>query len=193
MLVRRALGGNSEAIESLLLRLSCVVRFTFRLNRQLGYRLPAESLEDVVQQVYLAVWPRLQDFTGAASLESWTFGFCRNCLRAEARRRAHRLRVLPPGGVEGDAVEADVRDDVASSGRRPDAECERLERADVLRAELESLDPDERVVVERRHLDDWSFERIAAHLGVPASTVKDRCYRALTKMKGRLRRRDVRA
>ena len=46
------------------------------------------------------------------------------------------------------------------------------------------------------HLDEAEthlryVEQIARHLGLPASTVKDRCYRALLKMKARLRRRDV--
>jgi RNA polymerase sigma-70 factor (ECF subfamily) len=182
MLVRRALAGERPAIEELLVRLSCVVRFTLRLNRGLGYGLPTEVLEDVVQQVYVAVWPRLERFVGTASLESWVFGFCRNCLRAEARRRAGRLRLLKP-----------LTDEEAE----PLEQCDPgrgfwdRERADGLRSELERLSADERVVVELRHLEDWSFERIAQHLDLPASTVKDRCYRALSKMKERMRRRDV--
>ena len=185
--VHSALSGDPAAVEAVLARLSCTVRFVFRLNRRLGYRLPAETLEDVVQQVYAALWPRLRDFAGSATLESWVFGFCRNCLRAEARRRAQRLRVVPVNG-EGGALS-----DKLVERTEPDRQLVRLEGVEALREELARLGREEREVVELRHLENRSFEEIAAQLGLPASTVKDRCYRGLMKMKGRLRRRDVRA
>lgn len=188
-LVRRALRGESAAVDDLLVRLSCVVRFVFRLNRMLGQRLPTEALEDVVQQVYLAVWPRLGAYAGTASIESWVFGFARNCLRAESRRRIYRLRAVRP---VGDRVEREV-DARASDEAEPDSDLRRIEGIEALRDELERLAPVEREVVELRHLEGQSFERIAARLELPASTVKDRCYRALSKMRGRLRRRDVSA
>ena len=76
----------SPAVDGLLQRLGCIPRFVFRLNRSLAIGLPVEALEDVVQQVYAAVWPRLRDFHGRNPLETWVFGFCRNCLRSAARR-----------------------------------------------------------------------------------------------------------
>ena len=92
LLVQQALRGDAESVEELLARLSCTVRFVYRLNRTTGYFMTTEALEDVVQQVYAAFWPRLADYTGTAALESWVYGFCRNCLRAEARRRHSYLR-----------------------------------------------------------------------------------------------------
>jgi RNA polymerase sigma-70 factor (ECF subfamily) len=75
----------------------------------------------------------------------------------------------------------------------PQAEMLRSEGVDAVRAELDRLEPAEREVVRLRHLEGWSFEQIARLRGLPASTVKDRCYRALMKLKGRLRSRDVSA
>lgn len=187
ILVRRALAGEGTAIEAVLGRLACTPRFVHRLNQNLGYRLPSEALADVVQQVYTAVWPRLADFAGGSALESWVFGFCRNCLRAEARRRAQRLRVLR--GVDEDGE----RDEAVSTAPGPERRLVHSESLDALREELDRLAPVEREAVELRHLEGWDFERIAGRLGLPASTVKDRCYRALAKMRGRLRRRDVSA
>ncbi len=191
VLVRRALRGDSDAIELVLQRLSCIVRFVFRLNRTQGHCLPTEALEDVTQQVYASMWPRLQDYAGASALESWAFGFCRNCLRAEFRRRCNRLRsvrsVGDPELLDADALAA------AGASMEPARELSRNEGLEALRDELDRLEPKERLIVELRHLENWSFERIATHLDLPASTVKDRCYRALLRMKDRLRRRDVSA
>ena len=184
-LVRAALQGDRTAIDRVLTRLSCIVRFVYRLNRSLGYDLPPDALEDVVQQVYAALWPRLPDFAGSAALESWAYGFCRNCLRAEARRRAPSARVTITDGFEGC--------DHHGSEPTPAELAFRAEGLELLHDELERLSPVDREVVVLRHVEGWSFERIAGHQGQPPSTVKDRCYRALTKMRGRLRRRDVSA
>jgi len=180
VLVQQALRGDVASADALLQRLSCIVRFVYRLNRVLGCGLPADALEDVVQQVYAAVWPRLPDFAGSAAIESWVFGFCRNCLRAEVRRRRH-------GGKPTDFAEVSPPDAVPPASEA----IEQDEELDVLRAELARLSPDERAVVEMRFLDELSFEEIARSLGLPASTVKDRCYRAMERLQGRMRRRDA--
>ena len=83
-----------------------------------------------------------------------------------------------------------MTEEVAAS-ERPDELASQAEGSEAVRDELEQLKPAEREVVALRHLEGWSFEQIARQQGLPASTVKDRCYRALMKMKGRLKRRNV--
>lgn len=184
-LVQRALRGEREAVDGLLSRLACISRFAHRLNRLLGYGMTADALEDVVQQVYAALWSRLPDYTGSAALETWAYGFCRNCLRGEYRRRgaAGRAASLPAEQLER----------ISPGGELPpDRLLTRTERLDALQEELSSLTPEEHEAVRLRHLEGWSFENIARQLGLPASTVKDRCYRALSRMRARLIRRRVR-
>ena len=183
LLVTRALRGERDAADGLLERLSCIHRFTFRLNRTLGYGLPTDALEDVVQQVYMAVWPRLRDFAGSAAIESWVFGFCRNCLRAEARRRRHAAVSLDAGDADSATIDVDAPETAQHAA-------EQTEGVDTLRAELARLAPDERTVVEMRFFDELSFEHIARLLALPASTIKDRCYRAMSRLKGRLANRE---
>lgn len=182
ILVQRALRGDGPAVDQLLERLSCVVRFVMRLDRMLGCRLTAEALEDVVQQVYAAFWPRLRDFDGSAALETWVFGFCRNCLRSEARRRnlAARTPAVEPRVLQ------ESRDPRLGE---PELDLLRRERAEALHAELAALPAEEREAVQLRHFEGLSFEEIARRRQVAASTIKDRCYRALERIRERLRRR----
>ncbi len=182
ILVHKALRGDADAVEQLLARLSCTVRFVYRLNRSLGYGMTTEALEDVVQQVYAAFWPRLPDYTGSAALESWVYGFCRNCLRAEGRRRQQSMRAVPL---------PDLETQPGSKEPPPQESLLRNEGLEILHEEMMKLKPEERDAVRLRHVEGWSFEQIARKQGLPASTVKDRCYRALLKMKDRLGRRDV--
>ena len=181
ILVAEVLRGDHAAVTRFVARLSCVVRFVYRLNQALGVRLPPDELEDVVQQVYTAVWQKLKDFRGTAALDSWVFGFCRNCLRAEARRQ----RPTPLLSLGKSALEMpdETADPALGAGDR--------DGTDQLFTELGKLIDDERRAIELRHLEGWSFERIARHCGVPASTIKDRCYRGLSRPRTRLRRRDV--
>jgi RNA polymerase sigma-70 factor (ECF subfamily) len=180
LVVQGALRGEREAIDAVMRRLGCVVRFVFRLNRSMGYNLPTEGLEDVVQQVYTAVWPRLVDYAGTSALETWVFGFCRNCLRAEFRRRTTRQRF-----VQGD----EEWDEHRSGAPAPEDQALRLEGLDLLQEELALLPALDREMVELRHLHNWSFEQIARQKNLPPSTVKDRCYRALDRIRMRMKRR----
>jgi RNA polymerase sigma factor (sigma-70 family) len=180
LLVQGALRGDRASVDAVMRRLGCVVRFVYRLNRSMGYNMPTEGLEDVVQQVYLAVWPRLPDYAGTSALETWVYGFCRNCLRAEFRRRASRLRV-----VQTD----DNLQDHTVDAPPPEERAVQMESLDLLHEELEQLTDGDREIVELRHLQDRSFEQIARQKNLPPSTIKDRCYRAVDKIRMRMKRR----
>jgi RNA polymerase sigma-70 factor (ECF subfamily) len=93
------------------------------------------------------------------------------------------LRLLPGGAEQTVESGADQATELAA----PDEVAERAERVDLLRLAMDDLPTEERQVVELRHLEDWSFERIARQHGLAASTVKDRCYRGMQKLQRRLR------
>lgn len=184
LLVQQALRGEGQAVEALLGRLGCIPRFVYRLNRMCGHGLPTEALEDVVQQVYAALWPRLRDFHGSNPIETWVFGFCRNCLRSASRRGQRHARTV---GLPGDALAM-----MAAPGwDGPDQQLHRQEALAALRDELAGLPDDERAAVEARHLLGDSFEDLARRSGVAVSTIKDRCYRAMQRLQQRLGRRLV--
>lgn len=184
LLVQDALRGDRGSLDSVMLKMSCVVRFVYRLNRTMGYHLPTEGLEDVTQQVYVSIWPRLADYAGTSALETWVYGFCRNCLRAEFRRRTSRLRPVPTD---------DELDEQSVDAEAPAEQAVQMESLDLLHEELVNLEPADREIVELRHLQEWSFEKIARQKSLPPSTIKDRCYRALDKIRMRLKRRYGRA
>lgn len=181
LLVQAALQRDRAAVDALMARLGCVPRFVFRLNRSLAVALPAETLEDVVQQVYAAVWPRLPEFHGRNPLETWVFGFCRNCLRSASRRERDRRR--------GASLSAELLATVPAAERGPGHRLDRVEALGALRDELAELPPEERDAVQARHLDGASFEDLARSSGVAVSTIKDRCYRAMQRLQRRLGRR----
>jgi len=183
LLVQSALRGEDAAIDALMGRLGCVPRFVFRLNGTLGCGLATEALEDVVQQVYTALWQRLADFHGRNPLETWVFGFCRNCLRSAVwRRRSTVARA---------ALSDELLAATPAAGDSPASLLDRSEALGALHQELDQLPDEERAVVIARHLDGRGFEEIARATGVAVSTIKDRCYRAMQRLKQKLGRRMV--
>jgi RNA polymerase sigma factor (sigma-70 family) len=186
VLVQSALRGQPAAVEALLTRLGCVVRFVYRLNRTLGHGLPTEALEDVVQQVYAALWPRLREFHGRNPLETWLFGFCRNCLRGAARRQQRQARAGAASDARGDEPLSQAQ---APFVDQPEILLQRREVLAALQDELDALPADQREAVQARHLEGCSFEDLARQSGVAVSTIKDRCYRAMQRLRERLGRR----
>ena len=70
-----------------------VSRYTDRIYAYVCARLlPRTDLaEDLVQEVFLAAWERLQDFRGESPLESWLLGIARHKVGDHYRERLGRL------------------------------------------------------------------------------------------------------
>jgi RNA polymerase sigma-70 factor, ECF subfamily len=70
-----------------------VSRYTDRIYGYVYARLlpHTEQAEDLVQEVFLAAWQRLQEFRGQASLEAWLLGIARHKLEDHYRARLRKL------------------------------------------------------------------------------------------------------
>lgn len=81
------------------------------LQRYLARRLPPADAEDVLGDVLVVLWRRLDDVPAEAVLP-WCYGVARGCLanarRAEARRLrlVERLEQVPPAGEDPDLADA---------------------------------------------------------------------------------------
>lgn len=60
----------------------------------------ADLVDDLVQDVFLAVWERLNDFRGESSLRSWILGVARHKVEDHYRARLREAADLPEGEVE---------------------------------------------------------------------------------------------
>jgi RNA polymerase sigma-70 factor (ECF subfamily) len=174
-LVSRALAGDADARDVLFGRLRCVPRFVAAFHRRLGSPLDCGTLEDLVQNVLLAVWRRLPDFRGEAALETFAYPFCRfetlNAVRRWQRRMPHEAAPGDDDDVPEPSVDLPVD--------RGLLEEESLHLLDV-------LSPSEARVVHLRHFEGREVSEIAALLTISTSSVKTHYYRALEKLRVRL-------
>jgi RNA polymerase sigma-70 factor (ECF subfamily) len=139
--------------------------FLFRLTRS------AETVEEVLNDVMLAVWRGADRFAGRARPSTWIFGIAhRKALKALSRRPAEVATATPPPEP--------VAEDEGSEAR-----VERRELRAVLASALGHLSPEQRAVVELTYYQGFSYPEIAEVLDCPVNTVKTRMFHARRRLR----------
>ncbi len=127
----------------------------------------ASSVDDMVQEVFVAAFSRLESFRGDASIETWlhriTINKVRNAWDSRRRRLAREAKVAQPEALDHDAPDESV------------AATEQLKR---FYAALERLPAKYRDAFVCRVIEELSLEDTSEALGVPVSTVSYRARRA---------------
>jgi len=144
----------------------------------------ASAVEDLHQEVFLRLWRRADQFTGAGSLGAWLGRIARNLALNHLRSvRRHRLRPLTPraAGADGETAGGDFTEPswmVDPAARRADELAELAERREALRRLVDRLPPDKREVFRLVREAEMNVEDVADRLGIPAGTVKSRLHYA---------------
>lgn len=159
-------------MEDFVERMRCVPRILAHRNRRLAQPFSQEELEDLAQEVFTRMWNRLGTFRGEGSLETWAYRFCAltmlDALRARPRSGSTTLEDAPPPADD------------------PPPGLEDSEHA-ALSAALAALPDDEGATVQLKLFDGLSFEQTGQRLAISPNTAKTRYYRALGRMRQRLR------
>jgi RNA polymerase sigma-70 factor (ECF subfamily) len=168
-LVRRVLEGDTAAFTMLVDRhAAACTRFAIRM---LGNR---EDAEDATQESFIRAYRSLGRYEERQAFRTWLFQILVNRCRTAALRRQQRQRMFL---VDDNAVAlASVRPAAESSGVR-----EELQRA------IDALDPDQREAFLLKHVEQLSYDEMAAATGVGVSALKMRVKRACDRMQWLLR------
>jgi RNA polymerase sigma-70 factor (ECF subfamily) len=168
-LVRRVLDGDTAAFTTLVDRhAAACTRFA---TRMLGNR---EDAEDATQETFLRAYRSLARYEERQAFRTWLFQILINRCRTAAVRRERRHRMFL---VDDNAV--------ASASVRPAAEASDL-RAELQRV-VDALDPDQREAFLLKHVEQLSYDQMAAATGVGVSALKMRVKRACDRMQWMLR------
>jgi RNA polymerase sigma-70 factor (ECF subfamily) len=161
---------------------SMVFNLTFRI---LGDR---EEASDVSQEVFFAVYRKLQRFRGESSLKTWIYRIAIN--RASNRCRWwNRLRRRGTVSLDEHLSKDDSRtisEALASAGNTPEEALLLQEKRNEIEHTLQCLPVQQRVAVIMRDVQGLSYEEIAGLLQVSLGTVKSRIARGREELKRRL-------
>ncbi len=138
----------------------------------------AEEAEDATQETFLDVLRALPDYdvAGPARFESWLY-------RVTVNRCKMRLRRKQLPSEEWDEVEERLERLPNPHEEQPEATLTRRERESALWRAVDALPEEHRSVLFLRYQQDFSYDEIAAALGVNLGTVKSRLYNAHRKLK----------
>jgi RNA polymerase sigma-70 factor (ECF subfamily) len=171
-LMRQVADGSGEALGELHRRFA---RPVFRIAAQ---SLDRAAAEDLVQDVFLAVWRNAARFDPArGTVRAWILQIAHFRLLNELRRRSRHPE---------DGSDEALLDRVASNGTGPAEAASRRRRRDVIEAALGQLTPPQREALGLVFLDDLTHEQAAAELGLPLGTAKTRIRAGLQKLRATL-------
>lgn len=140
--------------------------FAWRSARRLG--TPEANLDDVVQEIFMIVFRRQNEFEGRSSLRTWLYGIVFNVVRAHRRELAQKHPELIDGERRADP------DLLVDGGDSPQDRATKREAARVIDQFLDSLDDDRRAVFVLAELEQLTAPEIAAVVGAPLNTVYSR-------------------
>lgn len=167
-LVERVLDGDMRAFEALVRRHELVcIRFATRMLGTL------EDAEDATQEALVRAYRSLGRYDRRSAFRTWLFAILINCCRTALLRRARRTR-----WVVADSVS--VARAVATQA--PDT----TEYRDAIQNALMSLDPPQREAFLMKHVEQLSYEEMAAITGAGISALKMRVRRACERMQSLL-------
>src|SRR4051812_36256982 len=171
-LLARVSEGDEAAIEALYQRYGGAC---FGLARRILN--DAQLAEDVVQQVFLAMWQGTGYDPNRGAVSTWLLAVTHHKAVDAVRREGNRRKRL--AGEQG-LVE------VAAAGPGPDDETWQRLRADRTRAALRLLPAEQREVLLLAYYGGYTQREIADLTGLPLGTVKSRTLAAMRRLRGHL-------
>lgn len=173
-LIEAALKGDSAAFGSL------VQKYQDRLyNTVLHLVGSAEDARDVVQDAFVKAFLKLETFRRTSAFYTWLYRIAFNTAMSGGRRR-RPVRSLDERRDCGE-------EPVDTEGAAPGDRLEQEELAGQVRAALDTLSDEHRVVIVLRDLDGRGYDEIAAILELPVGTVRSRLHRARMQLREQLK------
>lgn len=174
-LVERALSGDAAAFEALLERYRAPIR-----RHLLRYTHDDVAAQDLLQETFLRVWTRGDQWDGRGTFRAWLYRVATNLglnhLRTVQRRRETPLETEAELEMdEGERVPAWMVDDTSLG---PQAALERAEERQQVRRLVAALPNEKRAVLRLVHEMEMTIHDAAEQLEIPEGTVKSRLYYA---------------
>ena len=150
-------------------------------------REPAAT-EDLVQEVFLRVWTRAEQWQGSGSVKGWLYRIATNLslnhLRSVKRRPQQPLDIPTEDGDEDSPVPGWMVD---ASALTPETQLEIVEQQKLLGQLINDLPPDKQDVFRMFYSDELDLHSVATALEIPEGTVKSRLYHSRKRLAEQLK------
>ncbi|MFB3905618.1 MAG: RNA polymerase sigma factor [Acidobacteriota bacterium] len=178
-LILEAQRGDGAAFEKLVYRYDRKV-----LKLAVSYTNDEEDAKDVYQEVFIRVFRALPGFRFESRFSTWLYRIVVNvCLSSRSRSQSRELESLDLEDEQGGTRSIDaVSNDLPSDQQALSSEISRH-----VRAALEVLSPQQRLVFTLRHYEGYKLREIAALMNCAEGTVKKYLFTATERLRRQLR------
>ena len=143
--------------------------------------LPAQDVEDVLQETFLAVWRSARDYRPQGAAGGWLWVIARRQSAGWLRRRGRDARPVDTAALDDTALNTALDGALAAAARAAARDpMEAVMARTDLAAALAVLGPEgspEREVWRLLYVEDQPVAQVARLMGVPQGTVKSRAHR----------------
>jgi RNA polymerase sigma-70 factor (ECF subfamily) len=180
LLVNAAKGGDVAAFEELVNRYESKI---LRLTRNITGN--HEDAEDAMQDAFLKAYAHLDGFQQDSRFYTWLVRIAANeALMRLRKRRPGQLSLDEPIEGDGDLMTRELED----WRPNPEREYAKAELQSLLGEVIEKLEPEFRIVLVLRDIEELSTQETADALGISVPNVKSRLLRARLKLREKLNR-----
>ena len=145
-------------------------------------RDPNEAAE-ATQEAFMIAFKRIRQFRQDSSFATWLYRITVNHCTNRLQRRPEGIHFSLDSSSDGLTLRKNL-----VTGESQEEALIQAETQQRVRNALESLSPEQRIVMELRFFQELKFEQIAEIVEAPLSTVKSRFYSGLEGLKLRLAR-----
>jgi RNA polymerase sigma factor (sigma-70 family) len=174
-LLQRLLERDEEAFRGLFARYAPSAKaLAQRIVRQ------SHLAEEIVQEAFMAVWRNPEGYDAErGSVKSWLMGMVHHRAVDLVRREESYRRRAEDSIPQALEEQADHADEVVEQLGLP-------EERRIVRGALDTLPPEQRVVLTMMYFDGLSQSQIAGRTGLPLGTVKSRTLLGMRRMRASL-------
>jgi RNA polymerase sigma factor (sigma-70 family) len=169
-LIQQAIRGDDLAYKRLMEKYhDAIFNFIFRMVHD------REQVEDLTQEAFIKAFSSLKSFNEEYAFSTWLYKIAtNNCIDYIRKRKLQMYSINKP--IE--SRDSDFTFELPDEGYEADRELIDDQRARMLKEAIEQLPEKYRRVIHLRHVDEKSYEEIAAMLKLPIGTVKAHIFRA---------------
>jgi len=178
-LVHACKSGNAAAFEELVKRYDTKL---FRIAQHITHN--REDAQDAVQEAFLKVFRKLTQFQENSKFSTWLTRITVNESLMKLRKQRHNKEFSIDNNFESE--DHSLTSELADWARNPEELYRGFELRNILRSELQELQPGLRVVFVLRDTEGLSTEETAEVLESTPVAVKARLWRARLKLRERL-------
>ena len=169
-LIQEALAGNDQAYKKLMKKYhDAIFNFIFKMVRD------RQQVEDLTQEAFIKAFSSLKNFNDEYAFSTWLYKIATNNSIDFIRRRKLQMYSIDKP-IE--SKDSDYAFELPDESYEADKELIGGQKTKLLNEAIAKLPEKYRTVIRLRHVEEKSYEEIAAGLKLPIGTVKAHIFRA---------------